>query len=233
MNPWTRACIGALGGFAAWLSKLLALDAATLNQFVEQQLWLQAADLKVSVFIILPVLVFLGAVIAWLTEESLRIKLFAIGVSAPAIIAPWTAKSTMNDIALLESIALVQPAYAQTKDARQQGVVDGLKVLLGITEIPDPKEERYWVIVGAFSDLDQAYLLANEINRAHPDLAAFVGSRMPGNPLFPVIVGGKDGYMTLANAQKLQQHVNDLGLSKGGAYLSAYAERVPEDGNPR
>lgn len=234
MNGIIRAFIGALGGLAAWMSKLLALDAAKLSQLVEQEQWVEATELKVTIFIVLPILVFLGAVVAWLTDENLRMKLFAIGVSAPAIIAPWTTKAVLNDVASLDHAGFVTTAHAQTvKAPGRGGIFDGLKILLGIQDLPDPKAERYWVIVSSHADLDAAFRTVADVNRQKPELAAFVGNRMPGNPLYPVIVGGEDGYLTLNDAKKLKEFTDKLGLAKGGSYLSAYADRFPADGVPR
>lgn len=234
MSMISRIFIGALGGLAAWLSKLLALDADALSQLVRHELWLQADEMKVSVFIILPVLVFLGALIAGLTDENLRLKLFAIGVSAPAIIAPWTAKSVLPGFAELEALG-VTAAYAQTVDQRQQqrGIVDGVKILFGFTPIPRPEEQKYWVIASSHADLDEAFRAAAEINARDPELDAFVGNRMPDNPLYPVIVGGKDGYQSVDQAKLLQEQADKLGLTKQGSYLSSYAERFPEGGVPQ
>lgn len=229
-----RFLIGALGGFAAWLSKLLALDAATLGQLVEHQLWVQAAELKVSIFVILPVLVFLGALVAWLTEESMRMKLFAIGVSAPAIIAPWTAKSVLPEVAMIEQFGFVQPAIAQSGAApTNSGVGEGLKFLFGFTPAPNPATQRYWVIVGSHRDLDEAFAGAKAVNNRDPRLNAFVGNRAPDNPFFPVIVGGPGGFLPLKEARKLKAYVDSLGVAKGGSYLSAFADRLPANGVPR
>ena len=234
MNGINRAIVGGLGGLAAWLSKLLALDIAMLGQLVDQQLWVQAAELKVNIYIFLPVLIFLGSLIAWMTEEKERFKLFAIGVSAPAILAPWLAKASISEMAMIDRMSIVSPAYAGAVSQDPRGAFsDGFKVLLGITEIPNPAEERYWVIIGSHVDLDRAFLQADDVNRNYPQLKAFVGNRAPGNPFFPVVLGGNEGYLTFKDATKLRNYANSIGISKGSGYLSSYPDRLPFNGPPR
>ncbi|WEZ83341.1 hypothetical protein P6U16_00060 [Rhizobium sp. 32-5/1] len=89
---WQKGFIGSLGGLAAVVTKLLALDAVVLSTLLSADEFTKAASLKAMIFIQAPLLMFLGAVIACMMDESVRMKVFAIGVSAPALIAPWLAQ---------------------------------------------------------------------------------------------------------------------------------------------
>jgi len=225
----TRVIIGALGGFAAALSKILALDTQTLAMLLAYQDFVAAQDLRVMVFIHTPILVLLGSLVAYMAEETVRMKIFAIGISAPAIIAPWLAsvppvaqEQEPKRAGLFEVI--VPSAYAQSAEIEDRASrLDALKYLF-TGKVESPK--RFWVIVGSYQDLEEAREQVERINDDDPQLQAFVGQRQEDNPYYPVIVGGEDAYLPLDEARQLQNGVERTGLVKE-SYLSSYENRLP------
>lgn len=230
MHGLNRFAIGALGGFVAAASKVLALDANRLAQLFSEGQADEIAALKATIFITAPLLILLGGIVGWATSEVVPLKLLAIGCSAPALVAPWTTgniNSTAGQEALLEVPAFVSTAFAEdntTQAAPGVSIGTGLKVLFGLES---PQTQNYWVIAGSHTSEDEAQSYADQINAMDPSLEAFVGNRISGNEYYPVIVGGVDGYLPLAEAQTLLDEARELPIIPNSAYLSAYADRVP------
>src|SRR4029078_9966153 len=84
-----RVLVGGLGGLAAILVKYISQDHASVVQFISTNtkagLPLSAIiDIVGGYFILAPMVIVLGAMIGWVSSETQRLKLFALGVSAPA-----------------------------------------------------------------------------------------------------------------------------------------------------
>lgn len=228
MNSVTRFFVGMVGGFVAACSKILALDVGQLSTFLDQGNLSDLNDLRVTIYIFTPILVFLGGVIAWATAEESRMKLLAIGCAAPAIVAPWTATSPVDPLNAFQLVpgSIVSTAYAQEG---QDGILQskyfsGVKALLGIAR---PEDQKYWVIVGSHRELQGAVEYATALNSSDPDLQAFVGQRQPDNPYYPVIVGGETAYLSLDEAKALRERAIASPLVQSDAYLSTYSDRLP------
>jgi hypothetical protein len=228
MNSLTRFFVGMIGGLVAACSKILALDISQLSTFLDQGNLSDLNDLKVTIYIFTPILVFLGGVIAWATSEESRMKLLAIGCAAPAIVAPWTAASPVEPLSAFHLVpgSIVSTAFAQERkdSAAQSKFVTGVKVLFGITR---PEDQKYWVIVGSHLELQSALEYAAALNSSDPDLQAFVGQRKPDNPYYPVIVGGQEAFLSLAEAKALRDQASRSPLVPRDAYLSNYRDRTP------
>lgn len=86
-------------------------------------------------------------------------------------------------------------------------------------------EQRYWVVVGSYTDQSLAQAHAEQINEESEALEPFVGERQPNNPYYPVIVGDyvsrQQGEKLLNTALQLKS-VREYGIAP---YLSAYADR--------
>lgn len=163
-------------------------------------------------------------------------KLLAIAVAAPALITTWAGGSTpelppierdgSNDAHLIDNFSLVSPAFAQErirpKNTGGLTATRAIKLFFGIGK----QEQRFWTIVGSYREaaLAEARERAAAINRADPSLGAFVGKNQPGNPFFPLIVGG---YLPYSEATKLKQRALALDIVTD-AYLSAYPDRLPK-----
>ncbi|HZP19932.1 MAG TPA: hypothetical protein VFB16_06940 [Bauldia sp.] len=220
-----RFAVGLAGGFAGATSKVLALDVGQLAKLLDQGNMQGLNDLKVTIYIFTPVLMILGGLIAWATAEENRAKLLAIGCAAPAIIAPWTSHSPSNLSSAFQAM-LASPALAQDVGTSYDTnpFFTGLKALLGIETIED---QKYWVIVGSDADIKRAEDYAKAINSVDPGLQAFVGKPQPGNPFFPIIVGGPNAYLPLDSAKALLARATENPLIPGDAYLSNYPDRLP------
>jgi len=230
MSGLTRIAMGIAGGFAASTSKILATDVGQLATLLDHADMSGIAELRVTIFIFTPILMFLGGLVAWATEETNRMKLLAIGCAAPALVAPWTtgAVNLPNQDALRDIV--VTTAYAQTGQTGNapNTFLKGVGVLFGFQSV---EAQRYWVVVGSYKDEAGAMAFAAAINRLDPTLQAFVGQKQPGNEFFPVIVGGTSGYLPFEEAERLRMQAETLAIvTDGGAYLSAFADRLPPVG---
>jgi hypothetical protein len=223
-----RFIVGCLGGLAASLSKVLAVDTGQLAILFYSADVTAVNDLRVTIFIFTPILMFLGGVVGWVSGEEHRLKLLAIGCSAPALLAPWTTGQLDTASGPLIASIGITPAYAQTEKVSPTGsdFTTGLSVLLGLTSVED---QRYWVIVGSDPDLEGAQAFAEAINATSPELDAFVGSRMPGNENYAVIVGGTDAYLPYSAAEALRKQAIKVPFIRSDAYLSNFPDREPVD----
>jgi len=200
MTGVSRIFAGILGGFAASLSKILALDVNHIAEF----LFKNTGDIEtynqiiVNAYVFTPVLMALGGIIAWASQEDNRMKALAIGCAAPALMAPWT-NGNLNAIDIASS-AFVAPAYAESGTNQQQGT---------------------------FEVYSRGISFAQTLNQIAPSINAFVGQRQPGNNLYPVIVGGTGGYLSFAEAVKLKDRALQISIVPPDAYLSNFAARLP------
>lgn len=226
MSDIGRFIVGCLGGLAAALSKVLALDTERLAVLFYSADAAAVNDLRVTIFIFTPILIFLGGIVGWVSDEAHRLKLLAIGCSAPALLAPWTTGQLDTAVGPLIASVGIAPAYAQVEPSPPEAnkFATGLSVLLGFTSVED---QRYWVIVGSDPNLDQAKAFAEAINATAPQLDAFVGSRMPGNENYAVIVGGTDAYLPYSAAESLRKKATGLPIIRSDAYLSSFPDRQP------
>jgi hypothetical protein len=225
MNGAGRFFIGVLGGLAASTSKVLALDVERLGHLVETGNFENMSDLLGTIYIVTPILMFLGGLVAWASAENHRMKLLAIGCAAPAMIAPWTTvKAEPLQIGFMPE--MVTSAYAQTQvETKQTGTyVKGLRALFGLER---PGDNRYWVVVGSRKDLGEARKYASEINAIDPSMKAFVGEKRPGNDMYPIIVGGPEAFYPLDKANQLKDRAMKISIVPEDAHLSNYVTPLP------
>lgn len=235
-----RIAVGGLGGFAAVLVKFLAQHEEKISSsFSNGQIGISSSIIA-GLIIVGPILVFLGGLIGWASEETHRIKLLMLGVSAPALITtglsgqphmPLAEQAPADRITSLTMPSALQTAHASILPSLHPEFVPlgvglgNLDILGGIKEIlgVDSLDTKYWVIAGSHLTLTEAKLQVQRINEEAPYLRAFVGKKRPGNNYYPVIVGEftkrSVAEETLAKAVGLN--------SVGKAYLSDYADRKP------
>jgi len=175
---------------------------------------------------------FLGAFIAWITDETNRMKIVALAIAAPAMVTTWSGgqKGDLNASLLLP----VPSAYAQgvnpakagipvekpgtvTEQSTMDRIQSGIGVFFGYGKEP----KKYWVIVGSFKDRPQAQRFADRINAENATLNAWIGVKVPPNDYYPVIVGT---YSYLSEAQELQKRALAT-QAIADAYLSSGAQR--------
>jgi len=226
MSDIARFLIGCLGGMAAALSKVLAIDIGQFAAFLKAADATGVDELRVTILIFTPILMVLGGIVGWVSGESHRVKLLAIGCSAPALLAPWTAGQLSSAAQPLVAAITVSSVHAQSEpsEPKENDFVTGLSVLLGLKSV---ETQHYWVVVGSETNIAGAMAYAEEINRHAPELDAFVGSKMPGNDYYAVIVGGPEAYLPYKEAEALRRKAVAEGVVNSSAYLSAYPDRTP------
>ena len=217
-----KIVLGALGGLAAVLTKFLGQDYANIVEHAANLTADQVLSYKIGYLILTPILMFLGALVAWASDERKRFKLIAIAVAAPALITTWAGGTKSQHLASFELIA---PAYAQpvrtAVEPGDKGAWDKIQSGVGIFFGYGRDPQRYWVIVGSYRERDAAQKYAEALNHERPDLRAWVGKRLPDNEYYPVIVGD---YSLLSEANALKEKALASRLVKG-AYLSANPNR--------
>jgi SPOR domain len=230
-----RIIIGIMAGLAAVCVKILRQDLDSIKGW-----WVSTRpeditslqSLFLSYYFLVPCLLFLGAVLCWLAvNETSKIKLFAIGLAAPAVITtlaggpkqsppPPPVISTPGPAGWNFDIGIVTTAHAQTASspcASGPSLIQGLKIFFG-----EPR--RYYVIVGGYKSKAEADAKAKEVNEEDPTVKAFVGKRKPCNDYYPVVVGD---YLPQDEASKLLQKAKKLD-SADNVYLSDYPDRRPD-----
>jgi SPOR domain len=225
-----KATLGGLGGLAAICVKYIGQDHNVVMD------WIDTGDprlhkLLIGYLILTPILIFLGGLVTWVSDETNHLKLLAMGVAAPALITTWAGGATPGSAsphgnepghAYFFKMAPVAPAHANEQSiqiAQADTIKQGLELFFGVGKI----EPRYWVIVGSHREKGDAEAQAAAINVERPTLHAFVGKRQPGNDDYPVIIGE---YVNLAEANRLREVARELSAVKD-SHLSAYADRRP------
>ncbi len=215
MSNIEKAILGALGGFSAVLVKFLGQDYANIVAHASNLTADQLLAYTIGYGLLTPILMFLGAFIAWISEEQKRIKIVALAVAAPAIITTWSGGQKVESAFAFNSLLDTHSAYAQplnpakkgmkvqnpdtiTKNSTWQRVQDGIGVFFGYGKQP----LKYWVIVGSYKDKEAAQQFAETINAEDSTLNAWIGLKTPGNDYYPVIVGD---YSFLSEAKELKQ----------------------------
>jgi hypothetical protein len=213
MSNIEKAILGALGGLPAVLVKFIGQDYANVVAHASNLNADQLLAYKVGYGLLTPILMFLGAFVAWLSDEQKRIKVVAIAVAAPAMITTWSGGYKADSHAFND--LLVPIAYAQAADSvkgktspvnpdatTEKGtwlqIQSGVGAFFGYGKEP----QKYWVIVGSCKEKDAAQQFADKINAEDKALNAWVGIKLPGNDFYPVIVGN---YVFLSEAKELKR----------------------------
>lgn len=218
----SRIIIGALGGFAAVASKLLGFDQKVIAAFLDSGLPEEAGAIKVLLLVHAPILIILGAIVAAVVDETVKLKLFAIGVSAPAVLTPWLANGPVVDLTekLNQTSAglFISNAYADDPSAGTTAQTNGLGYIFGVA--PEP---RYRVVVGSYTTIDAAIAAAEKMKSEVPDIDIYVGEKRPGNDNYPVVVGGENGFLPYSDAKALKSQVDaEKDVFVNGSYYSSY-----------
>ena len=228
MSGLEKAILGALGGLSAVLVKFLGQDYANVVAHAANLSADQLLAYQVGYGLITPILMFLGAFVAWLSDEQKRIKVVALAVAAPALITTWSGGNkpdtlAVNDVFIASAYAqpapaqpMIDPAYpdAPTQQSTWQKIESGVGTFFGYGKEP----QRYWVIVGSYKEREAAQQFAERVNAEAPSLNAWVGLKLPGNDYYPVIVGD---HALLSEAKQLRERalatrtVKDAYLSTG------------------
>ena len=233
MTNLEKITIGALGGFSAVLVKFLGQDYANVVSNAANFTPEQLLSYEIGYGILTPILMFLGAFVAWISEEEKRIKIVALAIAAPAMVTTWSG-GTKTDISLVSMDLFISSAYAvemssetgYTKSVEfdkktEQDTLGKIKEGIGVFFGYDKQPKKYWVIVGSFKGRGDAQQYADTINEENNDLNAWVGFKVPPNEYYPVIVGQ---YSLLSEARVLREKALETNTVKD-AYLSSGAKR--------
>jgi hypothetical protein len=204
---WQRLLCGGAGGLAAVCVKFIS---TTLPHIEEAGANSQIADLLLAYYFTTPILIFLGGTVAVLMQETQAIKLFIIGISAPALVTTWgggggggkPARGQQTPAAIEHKVGInplffIGSAQAQTdsenKEPDRRSVIErlgnGLQIYFGYEKI----EKRYWVVAGSFKSREDAGKMADDLNKdieaSKAEHRAFVGLVNEKTQYYPVIVG--------------------------------------------
>jgi hypothetical protein len=147
-------------------------------------------------------------------------KLFQLGLGAPAMIAGFLSSSAVS--LPFSSASVITVVHAQTSAASiaiepkrftapPPGPFD--QFIEGLT---GARPDKYWfVIAGSFVSLDRAKAYAQKINSSHPTFHADVYAPYNDNPNYPVVIGAN---LTQAQAKVLRDKAVNAGLSKQTYY---------------
>ncbi len=236
MGKLEKILIGCAGGLAAVVVKFLGQD----YDFLVANIPNLPADKKTSLMfgyaVLTPILVFLGGLTAYVSEEVKRMKLLAIAVAAPALITTWSGGVKVEGIQTSLAPYFINSAVAQDVIEKEESgyevldeeslnkpksttekIKEGVGLFFGYGKIT----ERYWVIVGSYKDIAEARNFVDKINEEDNTLGAFVGLKVPPNEYYPVIVGE---YSLLSEAQALKDKALQTDAI-GDAFLSVGAVR--------
>ena len=235
MNNIEKIIIGALGGFSAVLVKFLGQDYANVVSHAANFTPEQLLNYQIGYGILTPILMFLGAFVAWISEEEKRIKIVALAIAAPAMVTTWSGGSKVDIPDPNASMDFfISSAYAgemsletgyiksveidkNTEKGTLEKITGGVGVFFGYDKLP----KKYWVIVGSFKSRGAAQQYADDINEENSAINANVGFKVPPNEYYPVIVGN---YSLLSEAKILKEKALETKTIKD-AYLSSGAKR--------
>lgn len=227
MTKAEKAVIGALGGLSAVLVKFLGQDYNLIVLNAGNLSEAQISAFQIGYGILTPILMFLGAFIAYLTDETKPIKIVALAIAAPAMITTW-AGGAKSSLPVTAGVSIMSSAYAfdpeepsNTTEAVNASSFEKIKQGIGIFFGYGKEPKKYWVIVGSYTDKSVAQAHADKINQEDIKMNAWVGIKVPPNDYYPVIVGG---YNYLSEAKLLKQSALSLSAIDG-AYLSSGAKR--------
>ena len=220
-----RVLISVFAGISPIATKYLARDSGTPIE--------ELYSIYISTALCL---VFLAAVMCYLSKETDRMKLFMLAVSAPALISNMSAETAVYGAPSDSNLRASLPLTVVTSANASENVHDGLPVInIGFADNvkryfgKSPKSadrRKYWVIVLSTKDEDFAKRTAIKINQVQPELNAFVGLRRPNNEFYPVIIGERskreDADKLMTVGRELSQLIPEL---DGSPYLDAYKNR--------
>ncbi len=224
-----RISTGAMAGFTAALAKYISHDHTHILDLIGSPQQTNIPALLMGYCGGAVILAFLGAVtVCWSGETNIK-KMFAIGLSAPSLLAvgiPSSNGPTMHPDNqktnwLFEQV--ITPAQAQQMNATAPACIGdyaftkGFKLFFGLRETI----VGYRVVAGSFLNPSDAAAKAKAINAEDPSMNAAVGVRHCDNNYYPVVVGTVT--TSLDDAKNLESKAKALDAVK-----EVYISPVPE-----
>lgn len=140
ISPLFCALVGGIGGLAAICTKYLGQD----HHFVVSALAVDNTDavltMAIGYAIIGPILIFLGAVFGWASGEQNKIKLLALGISAPALVTTYAGGQSMFDTRVAAEIRSIEsaPSFASGSTSLLGQMSPVTPVHAGMVRSPSP-----------------------------------------------------------------------------------------------
>jgi hypothetical protein len=216
----TQVFMGGFAGVVAALVKYISHDHPHILELIELDQQSKIPELMIGYAGGAVILFVLGAVAVWWSSEtdSLR-KMFAIGLSAPALFAsalPTTAPQGSIPVEADHKKAswiierIISSAYAQQGSYKPDCIGDnayvkGFKLFLGMKE----NIQGYRVVIGSYLNPADAAAKVKAVNAEDPTLNASVGLRRCDNDYTPALVGPPI-IPSLDDAKKLAAKANKL-----------------------
>lgn len=232
LEPLRRILVGSVSGIAASLVKYWTHDHTNVLNMISDKNWDHVTTFLMGYGLGLTVLMVLGAIAAWISNETDIRKLFFIGLSAPALFAAGIAPAApptvpaeqrieqKKNIGWIDRWSPISSAYADAESEDLDTCVGdssfskGVKTFFGVAP---PEYTKFRVIVWSTKDRKEALAKAKSVNAQDPSFAAFVARRRCDNEYFPVVIGT---YLPLDDARILKARASKLnGIDE--PYLSA------------
>ena len=240
MGGLERMFIGCMGGLAAVCVKFLGQDYFYVVQNCTNLTAEQVRAYAIGYIILTPILIFLGGLLSWASDdETKRLKLLAIAISAPALITTWAGAtkpptkpeklpsiseklpvmqeklpSTSWQISISEKAYAAEQGNPESKDqSTLNSVVEGIGIFFGYGR----EIKKFWVVAGSHRDYEQARAQRISINNEDPSMDAFVGPPN-SNGYYAVVLGQA---LPLEEAKDRKQKASKLKSVKD-VFLSDY-----------
>ncbi|WP_339850011.1 SPOR domain-containing protein [uncultured Nisaea sp.] len=232
-----RIVIGAMAGIIAAIVKFYGAEFNDLfGRYALPNANLLISTVLISYFILAIILSIVGAFCAFLnSDETSKIKLVAVAMSAPAIFNSYYSggfenentpaisqvkhiepKREYNELSLLD-IFFIKRAVADTgqiKDYSKRTRIDDLGS--GFSYILRIGERKCWIVVGSLKKYDDAVDFRKKIQEIDSKMGPFVGIK--SNGFYPVLVGG---FLPETEARNLLARANKIPLiSNQNPFLS-------------
>jgi len=227
MNNLQRLLVGGLGGLAAVLVRYLSRDHDTVLLLIESDIPLAAKEFRklwAGYLVFTPIMILLGAMIGWISEETHKVKLFALGVSAPALITTYSAAQPEKRVAF--EPGFISYAYANPSGQRYDSEIKARSSEILISEennfplklaqlrefFGNSDSPVYLVQVGSFIDKTKANQLAARINKEGTSIRAFVSELgSSGGVMYRVLVAQG---LSLRDALLVRRNLQASGIVK-------------------
>ncbi|MBI5287187.1 MAG: SPOR domain-containing protein [Deltaproteobacteria bacterium] len=208
MTTYKKILIGGLGALTPILMNLLVVD---LNILLVNLTFLAFLGYIIRVVI----LFYLGGLVAYLhRDENSPVKLFELGIAAPALITALLNAGHVEVSSKPIASILIPSVYAQTEDVKRFSLPEETRtqqLWRGLTGSISTPQKAWSVIVGSHLKLEDAKRQAHLINQEDKGFKAEVYAPYKGNPHYAVVIGAN---LTYEEAKELRQKAIAAGLPK-------------------
>jgi hypothetical protein len=225
MTPRERFLIGGVGGLAPLLMLLATADFGRTFSNI--------TVIVITGYLVRAIVLFFvgGFIVSLYGDEQQRMKIFQLGLGAPAMIAGFLASSGPPNAPPVQHAALITIVHAQTAANTDElkrftlpaptALDQFLQGLVGAA----PKNV-WFVIAGSFMSPDNAKAYAKKINDSFPGYHAEVYAPYLDNPNYAVVIGAN---LTQADAKALRDKAVVSGLSRQ-TYYKTFPSLPPAEG---